>query len=58
MHSEKFPTVINTQTKIVVGLDTMKLDGKVMELRKGKGGHLNNLGGFQSAIFVLIIIQK
>jgi hypothetical protein len=44
--------------KIVVGLDTMKLDGKVMELSKGKGGHLNNLGGFQSAMFVLIIIQK
>jgi hypothetical protein len=36
----------------------MKLDGKVMELRKGKGGHVNNLGGFQSAMFVLMIIPK
>jgi hypothetical protein len=36
----------------------MKLDGKVMELRKGTCGHVNNLGGFQSAMFVLIIIQK
>jgi hypothetical protein len=58
MHSEKFPSVINTQTKNCNWFGYKILDGKVMELRKGKGGHLNNLGGFQSAIFVLIIIQK
>jgi hypothetical protein len=44
--------------KIAVDFDTMKSDGKVMELRKGKGGHVNNLSGFQSAMFVLIIIEK